>query len=161
MLILRESSPRAIGATSDDGFEIGQVTLGGSLNLAVLMTTAGALVGVAYVAVRTALHPAARVPLAALFGAAAGGSAFVNPDGIDLRILDPLWLGVGAFIVLPGLAALCTALIVEHIGRRGPRVLPPARRRRAVAVQGVVTVVAIVLIVLASLDLADKVAQVT
>ena len=80
-----------------------------------------------------------RAPLAALFAAAAGGAAFVSPDGIDQRILEPRWLTVGAFIVLPAAATLTIVLIVERVGRRGPRVAPPAPPRLATAARVAVT----------------------
>jgi hypothetical protein len=160
MLVLRVTSPGAVGVDSDDGFEIGQVTLGGSLNLALVTTLGGAFAGVAYVAVRTGLAPAVRAPLAALFAAAAGGAAFVSPDGIDQRILDPRWLTVGAFIVLPAAAALTIVLLVEHLGRRGPRVAPPAPRRLAMAVRVAVTLAGVVLTTVAAVTLADAVSQV-
>ncbi len=161
MLALRfTSSDRVRGVDTDDGFEIGQVTLGGSLNLALVTTIGGAIAGVLYVAVRAAVVPSLRAPLAALFGAAAGGAAFVSPDGIDQRLLDPRWLTVGAFIVLPAAATLTIVLIVERLGRRGPRVLPPASPRAAAAARVVVTLAGVVLTVAAAVALADAVGQV-
>lgn len=161
MLVLRfTSSGRMRGVDTDDGFEIGQVTFGGTLNLALVTTVGGALAGIAYVAVRPAVVPAARAPLAALFGAAAGGAAFVNPDGIDQALLDPRWLTVGAFILLPAAATLTIVLIVDHLGRRGPRVLPPAPPRVAAATRVLVTLLGAALTVAAALALADAVGQV-
>jgi hypothetical protein len=160
MLALRLTTPHAVGATSDDGFEIGQVTLGGTLNLALVTTVAGAVAGVAYVAVRTGLPPAARAPMAALFGAAVGGVSFISPDGIDQRLLEPRWLTVGAFIALPSAAALTIALIVERLGRRGPKALPPAAPHTARATRIVVTLTGVLLITVAAIGLADVVRQV-
>jgi hypothetical protein len=159
MLVLRLTS-NADGVTSDDGFDIGRVTFGGTLNLALVTMLGGAFAGVAYVAVRSALLPSTRAPLAALFGAAAGGAAFVSPDGIDQRILEPRWLTVGAFIVLPAAALLTLVLVVEHLGRRGPRVAPPAPRRLATAATVAVTLAGVLLTALAAVELADAVRQV-
>jgi hypothetical protein len=160
MLALRLTTPEAEGVTTDDGFEIGRVTFGGTLSLALVTTIGGAIAGLVYVAVRPAVVPAVRAPLAALFGSAAGGAAFVSPDGIDQRILEPRWLTVGAFIVLPAAATLTIALVVERLGRRGPRVLPPAPPRAAAAVRVIVTLAGIVLTVAAAVALADAVGQV-
>jgi hypothetical protein len=160
MLALRATSPDAVGVDTDDGFEIGRVTLGGSLNLAAVTTLGGAFAGVLYVAVRTGLAPAVRAPLAALFAAVAGGAAFVSPDGIDQRILEPRWLTVGAFIVLPAAATLTIVLIVERLGRRGPRVAPPAPRRLAMAARVAVTLAGVLLTTVAAVTLADAVGQV-
>lgn len=161
MLALRlTSSDHVRGVETDDGFEIGQVTASGTLSLAVVTTIAGAVAGVLYVALRTAVLPAARAPLAALFGAAVGGAAFVSPDGIDQRILDPRWLTVGAFVLLPAAATLTIALIVEHTGRRGRRVAPAAPPRVAAATQVLVTLSGVVLTVVAAIELADVISQV-
>lgn len=162
MLALRfTSSDRMRGVETDDGFEIGRVTFGGTLNLALGLTIGGAVAGVLYVAVRAAVIPAARAPLAALFGAAAGGAAFVSPDGIDQRLLEPRWLTVGAFIVLPAAATLTIVLIVEHLGRRGPRVLLPVPPRVAAAARVLVTLAGVALTVGAAVALADAVGQVS
>ena len=124
MLVLRATSPDARGLTSDAGFEIGRFTAGGTLSLVAFAAVAGAFGGLAYVAIRSALPAAARIPAAALVGATLGGSAFLEPDGIDLFVLEPLWLAVAAFVGLPAVAAGATAHLVERIGaRRGPLAL--------------------------------------
>lgn len=114
MLVLRRESPGARGLTSDAGFEIGRVTVGGTLGLLVLTALLGAVGGLAYVAVRGGVPAPARIPAAALVGATAGGSAFLEPDGIDLLVLGPLWFAVTAFIALPALTAAAAAVIVER-----------------------------------------------
>jgi hypothetical protein len=115
MLALRFlSDPIVIGATSDDGFEIGRFTLGGSFQLAGAMAAAGAANGILYVVLRDAIPARARAPLWSLFAAAVGGSQFVHSDGIDFTLLDPLWLAVLSFVALPGLAALVVVLLAER-----------------------------------------------
>jgi len=162
MMLLRfTSDDRVRGVETDDGFEIGTLTLGGSLFLAVVTTVAGAFAGVTYVLVRTGLPPVARVPVAALFAAAVGGAAFVSPDGIDQRILDPRWLTVGAFVLLPAAAALTFALLVERIGRRrGRRVTPPFPRGLATATKTLVTLAAVAAITAGAVELVDVISQV-
>lgn len=119
MLALRLESPDAVGLTSDDGFEIGRFSFE-SINLLLFGAAGGALFGALYVLVRRAIPPFARVASATLIGATVGGSTFLNPDGDDLQVLDPLWLAVTGFIALPALAALATALLVERWSRIAP-----------------------------------------
>jgi hypothetical protein len=115
MLALRLlSDPIVIGATSDDGFEIGRFTLGGSFQLAGAMAAAGAANGILYVVLRDAIPARARAPLWSLFAASIGGSQFVHTDGIAFTLLDPLWLAVLSFVLLPGLAALVVVLLAER-----------------------------------------------
>ena len=115
MLLLRVlSDPIVIGVTSDDGFEIGRVTLGGSVQLVGATAALGAVNGVLYVLLRDAIPVRARAALWSLFAAAVGGSQIVHGDGVDFTFLDPLWLAVAAFVVLPGVAALAVVLLVER-----------------------------------------------
>ena len=119
MLFLRVQSPGASGLVSDDGFEIGRITLE-SLNLAVVATVMGAVFGAGYVALRRGLPPFTRVAAATLVGATVGGTAFLNPDGIDLLVLQPLGIAVAGFVALPALCAGGTAMLVERWSRREP-----------------------------------------
>jgi hypothetical protein len=108
------SDPIVIGMTSDDGFEMGRFTLGGSFQLAGAMAAAGAANGILYVVLRDAIPARARAPLWSLFAAAVGGSQVVHAEGIDFTLLDPLWLAVLWFVLLPGLAALVVVLLAER-----------------------------------------------
>lgn len=123
MLLLRRESPLAAGLTSDAGFEIGRVTLAGSLFLVVLTGLLGVAFGVLYAIVRLGLPAPVRIPAAVLVGGALGGNSFLDPDGIDLLVLDPTWFAVASFIALPALAAACIAIAIERgaRGRRWPR----------------------------------------
>ena len=115
MLALRVlSDPIVIGLTSDDGFEIGQVTFGGSFQLAGAMAAAGAANGVLYSVLRDTIPSRARAALWSLFAAGVGGALFVHADGVDFTLLDPQWLAVAAFVALPGLAALVVVVLVER-----------------------------------------------
>jgi hypothetical protein len=164
MLALRLESPGAAGLTSDAGFEIGRVTLSGSLTLAAFGAVAGATFGLLYLAVRLALPAPARLPAATLLGATVGGAAFVEPDGVDLLVLDPLWLGVGAFIALPALAALATGVAVERLARRAPwrgtAIGPAAPRPVVVSARLAGSALVVALVVTQGVVLAREVAQV-
>jgi hypothetical protein len=128
MLILRlTSDPIVIGVTSDDGFEIGRVTLGGTIGLVGGLAALGAANGALYTVLRGSIPPRLRAALWALFAGAVGGSQFVHADGVDFTLLEPLWLAVVAFVVLPGLAALVVVLLVERwIGEPDRRPRPAA-----------------------------------
>lgn len=126
MLLLRLlSDPIVRGVTSDNGFEIGRFTFGGSLQLAGAMAALGAANGVLYVVLRQAIPAKARAPLWSLFGAAVGGSQFVHDDGVDFTLLEPRWLAVVSFVALPGLAALVVVVLGERwLGDAGRRPRP-------------------------------------
>lgn len=120
MFVLGRQSPGAGGVASDEGFEIGRFTLLGSLGLALVTGIAGVMFAVLYSAARPALPSRARIPAATLVGGTLGGSSFLDPDGIDLLILDPLWFAVAAFIALPAAAACAIAVALERAARARP-----------------------------------------
>ena len=53
----------------------------------------------------------------AIATAAAGGAAIVHTDGVDFRILEPLWLTVGLFVLLPGLWAATVVVVTDRLLR--------------------------------------------
>jgi len=118
MLVLRLTSPDAVvGVTSDDGFEIGRFTLGGTYNLLVLGAVAGVIGAAAYRAVEPwLLGPAwfRRSTVAAGSGAVVG-SMLIHGGGIDFRLLKPTWLAVGLFVALPALFGAVIAVGVDRV----------------------------------------------
>lgn len=133
MLVLRLTSDGVDGVTSDDGFEIGRVSLD-SLNLLMFGAAAGVLFAGLYVLLRTGVPARARVPAATVLAGAVGGVAFLDKDGIDLLVLEPTWLAIAGFVALPALAGLLISLAVERgatipawsLGRRHLLALIPA-----------------------------------
>lgn len=120
MLLLRLTSPDyVIGAVSDDGFEIGVVT-NRSIGLVFGMAMAGALNGVLYAALRSAIPARLRLPLWTLLAMAGVGVAVIHDDGVDFTILEPAALAVALFIALPGLAAAVVVVLVERWADREP-----------------------------------------
>ena len=118
MLVLRVTSPEAVvGVTSDDGFEIGQFTLGGTYNLLVLGAVVGVIGAAAYRAVQSwLLGPAwfRRLTVAAGSGAVVG-SMLIHADGIDFRVLKPTWLAVFLFVALPALFGAVIGVVVDRV----------------------------------------------
>jgi hypothetical protein len=118
MFVLRLTSPdQVIGLTSDDGFTIGRFTLGGTYNLLVLGAAVGIIGAAAYRAVAPwLLGPGwfRRFTTAAASGAVVG-SMLVHADGIDFRLLKPLWLAIGLFVALPALFAVAIGVAVDRV----------------------------------------------
>jgi hypothetical protein len=54
----------------------------------------------------------------------------VNPDGVDFRVLDPLWLTVGLFVLIPGLWGATVVVVTERLIRSHHKGLPPLVHRR-------------------------------
>ncbi len=130
MLVLRlTSADNVIGVETDDGFEMGRVTLSGSLNLAFVYTVGGVILGLLYALARRFLPRRGRLVAFAAVTAALGGATFVHADGIDYALLDPLWLAIALFVTLPALAGLSVAWLVERLEAREA----PFGRRHAVA----------------------------
>ncbi|MEJ7567692.1 MAG: hypothetical protein WKF41_05435 [Gaiellaceae bacterium] len=114
MLLLRlTSSDLVLGVTSDDGFEIGVISLQ-TFNLLFAMTALGAMNGVLYAAVRTVIPSRLRLPLWVGFAALVGGFGFVHGDGVDFTLISPALLAIALFVLLPGVAAALVVLLVER-----------------------------------------------
>jgi hypothetical protein len=121
MLVLRLTSPAYVeGVDSDDGFTIGRFTLSGSYNLLLIGAAVGVLGAAAYQWVRPWLIGPRwfRLTTVALAAGAVVGSMLVHADGIDFRVLEPLWLAVGLFVALPAAFAACVAVAVDHVETR-------------------------------------------
>ena len=128
MLLLRLTSPDdVIGMTSDDGFEIGVVSLD-TAQLVLAMAMLGAINGVLYAALRGAIPRNLRLPLWSVFAAALGGASIVHDDGVDFAFLEPAALAIALFVLLPGAAAAMVVLLVE----RWMRVQPWSDRRLSI-----------------------------
>lgn len=122
MLALRLTSPDSVrGLTSDDGFEIGRLTLGGTYNLLMLGAAVGVVGAVAYGAVKPWLVGPGwfrRATVAAASGAVVG-SMLVHDDGVDFHVLKPMWLAVALFVALPALFGLAIGLAVDRVAVTG------------------------------------------
>jgi hypothetical protein len=124
MLLLRVTSPKRVhGVLSDDGFTIGQVTLGGTYKLLQL----GAAVGIIGAAAYRLVAPRLIGPMwfrrltTGLASAAVVGSMLIHADGIDFTLLKPTWLAIGLFVALPGLFGTL-------VGRPTPSTARPSAR---------------------------------
>ena len=49
--------------------------------------------------------------------AAVGASLLVHSDGVDFRLLEPLWLTVGLFVFFPGAWGITAVLLMDRLSR--------------------------------------------
>lgn len=122
MMLLARLNPEATGVTSDDGFTVGQFTMSDTLNLLLVGTLLG-VVGAGIYAVLRGLRIGPRwfqVLTVAVGPAVVVGALIVHTDGVDFRVLEPTWLAVGLFVVIPGVYAAMLTLLAEHVlGQNG------------------------------------------
>lgn len=103
MSMLASRNPAAAGRISDDGFEMGRVTLAGSANLAVLGIGIGIVGWLTYLVARPLLFGPVWLQWFSLSisPAVVAASLIVHPTGVDFTLLGPLWLTVGLFLAVP------------------------------------------------------------
>lgn len=103
MSLLASRNPAAAGLLSDDGFEMGRVTLFGSVNLAVVGIGIGVVGWLTYLVARPLLFGPTWFQWFSLTvpPAVVAASLVVHPDGVDFTVLGPLWLTVGLFVAVP------------------------------------------------------------
>ena len=118
MLVLRVTSPGyVIGKESDDGFEIGRITLSGSYQLLALGAAVGVIGALGYVAVAPWLIGPGwfRRLTVGLTAGALVGSLVIVPGGIDFTFLEPTWLAVAFFVGLPVVSGILLTLAVDLV----------------------------------------------
>ncbi|MBW3661803.1 MAG: hypothetical protein KY469_01785 [Actinobacteria bacterium] len=116
MMLLAKLNPEVTGRISDDGFRMGQFTLGDTMGLVLFSTILGAVGGLLYLAIRPLRMGPSWFQHAALFvgPSVVVGSMLVHTDGIDFRVLHPAWFAIALFVALPGVYALSVALLAER-----------------------------------------------
>ncbi len=125
MLILRLTSDDSVrGLKTDDEFTIGAFT-GDTFFLVIFTALLGAIGGLGYLLGREWLPRRARPAVSGLFFGTFGGVVVIQPDSIDFTLLEPRWLAVTMFIVLPALYGVALSAFIE----RRP-VLAGSRERR-------------------------------
>ncbi len=117
MRVLALTSPEiAQGRLTDDAARVGEFTLGGSITLGVALAIIGALLSPAYLLVRRIL-PASRRGRAggyALLTGTMGGALLVHDHpSFDYSILQPTWLAVTLFILIPALYGALLSYLAE------------------------------------------------
>lgn len=141
MALLASLNPEVHGVRTDDGFPMGQVTLSGSLNLALAGLFLG-VVGGLFHALLAWLAVGPRWFRLVSLSVGAGvvvGAMLVHTEGVDFTRLEPLWLAVALFVALPVVFVGCLHVLAEWLlpragslpwplaalGLLGSLVLPP------------------------------------
>ncbi len=117
MRLLAYLNPVATGVTSDDGFEIGQVTLAGSLQLAGAGIQIGLMGALGYAVLRGLMvgPPWFRLASISLGPGVVAGAMIVGPEGVDFRLLDPVWLAVALFVAVPTAYVALLSIVAERL----------------------------------------------
>jgi hypothetical protein len=102
------------GVLTDDGFRIGQFT---TATFFLLTVTAGlgGVTSALYLLVRGYLPRRGRAIVWGVLMGLYGGADILNPDTFDFAALDPKPFIVVSFVLMPALAALISALVIERL----------------------------------------------
>ena len=103
MRLLAVTDSRTTGLMTDDGFEVGRISLGGTLQLVAAAIQIGLLGTVVYLVVRPLLlgPPWLRIATVALGAGSTVGAVLIEPDSFDFQAFDPPMLPVVLFVALP------------------------------------------------------------
>ncbi len=137
MLVLRLTTGDAVhGVVSDDGFVIGQVTLGGTIGLLALGTAFGVIGALVHrLVVPWLIGPRWFRRLTTAFGSGVVvGAMLVHRGGIDFTRLKPAWLAIALFVLVPGLYGALIGPVQEYCDRPDPWVNRHRVRRVAAPV---------------------------
>ena len=117
MRLLAYLNPVATGVTSDDGFEIGEVTLAGSLQLAGAGVQLGLIGALGYAVLRGLMvgPPWFRLASISLGPGVVAGAMIVGPEGVDFRVLGPVWLAVALFVAVPTVYVALLSTVAERL----------------------------------------------
>lgn len=118
MSLLASRNPQAHGRLSDDGFEMGVVTLDGSLNLASVGIAVGVIGWLTYLIARPLLFGPTWFHWFCLSipPGVVAASLIVHPEGVDFTVLGPLWLAVALFVAVPAAYGPLMHLVMLRIG---------------------------------------------
>lgn len=120
MLLLRLTTGDSVhGVVSDDGFVIGQVTLGGTIGLLALCTAIGVIGAFVHrLVVPWLIGPRWFRRLTTAIGSGVVvGAMLVHRDGIDFTTLRPAWLAIALFVLVPGLFGALIGPVQEACDR--------------------------------------------
>ncbi len=133
-VVFLTSDDRVRGVISDDGFEIGRFS-SETIGLLLFATFLGVIGGLTYGFVRMLLRgPTWLVATAVGVAVGSGVGALIVKPGVDFELLEPLWLTIGLFVLIPGAWGVTVVLLTERLLRTvtvpaTPPSQVPTRRR--------------------------------
>jgi hypothetical protein len=130
-VVFLTSNEHVRGLESDDGFEIGTFS-GATISLLIVTTILGGFAGFGVGIIRMVTSgPTWAVAIGTSVATASFvGASIVHTDGVDFSVLDPLWLTVGLFVLIPGLWGATVVVVTERLLRSHRNGLPPLVHRR-------------------------------
>jgi hypothetical protein len=130
-VVVLTSNGRVRGVSSDDGFEIGTIS-SATMFLLIFATILGGIAGFGVGIIRMVTSgPIWAVAIGVSLAAAAfAGAGIVHADGVDFRLLGPLWLTVGLFVLIPALWGATVVVATERLLRSDIAGLPRRVHRR-------------------------------
>jgi hypothetical protein len=125
-LVMRASallSPDSTGLLTENDNVVGEITLGGTLELVIFVGLFGGLLsGTLWVIMRDwlPLKAASRITLAGLIAAMLGSSAVINDGNEDFHKLSAPGANIAMFVAIVGLTGAATAALNAPLTRRLP-----------------------------------------
>ena len=114
MLLLRVTSdPVLLGVKTDDEFVIGRFSAD-TFFLIIFTAVIGALAGAMYLVARVWLPQRHRPLFTGVLAGLVGGAVIVKPHGVDFTRLEPHWLAIALFVLIPGLYGVAMSVVVER-----------------------------------------------
>jgi hypothetical protein len=116
MRLLAVADSRTAGMITDDGFEVGQITAGGTLQLVAAAIQIALVGSIVYLAVRPLLLGPSwfRVATVAVGAGTTVGALLVRPDTFDFQAFDPPMLPVALFVAIPVVHVALFAALTER-----------------------------------------------
>ncbi len=116
MRLLALLNPEDTGQVTDDGFLVGRVSLGGSGQLLLAAVQISMLGAVVFLLVRPLLLGPRwlRTTTLAVGVATTVAALLVTPESFDFLVLEPRWLPIALFWLLPAVHVVVFATLAEH-----------------------------------------------
>jgi hypothetical protein len=158
MSVLAGLNPEDHDTLTDDGFAMGQFTVGGTINLLTAAIAIGAFGGLLFLALRGLRFGPAwfRTTSIALGATIVVGSMLLHSDGVDFSRLEPIGLAVAMTLSMP----LLYALGVTWLGDRWLGDAPTVWQRMPVAAPWIARGLLTLLAAVAAVDLTGTLVEI-
>ena len=158
MSVLAGLNPEDHGTLTDDGFAMGQFTVGGTINLLTAAIAIGAFGGLVFLVLRgLRFGPAWFRTVSITLGATiVVGSMLLHSDGVDFTRLEPIGLAVAMTLSMP----LLYTLGITWLGDRWLGDGPTVWQRMPAAVPWVARILLAGLALVAAIDLGGTLTEI-